>query len=716
MQRLKFLFCFSLIFGITLPLLSQTGSISGRILDKKTMQPIPDANIVIESSGQGVTSGDGSFYVLKNVPTGKQILNVSVIGYHKAKIEITVSGSIHQDILLEPAEVWIDPVTVTATRTDHRQSQITVSTEILTPARLVEQTGATAGELVASVSGLIPNSADHLAGVSTPSLRGAGTEHVLVLLDDVPLNPAQGGGVDLNTIPADILDKIEIVRGGHSALYGASAVGGVIHLISKEVAQPGIFFGAQSTAGSFGLRSGTMHTGQLIGPFSWFMQYGQTQDDGNFKFKPPNSDETATRKNNDFISKNFFLKSNYQIGDRHRLQATYQRFYTRRGIAGQIPYLSPAARRRETRNLIALHSENQWTDRLRLTQKLFRETYDNHYLNPESWIPEDDLHQNTALGADLQAQYKVTQSLEMIAGAELHNDKLKSTRFSKQDRTTASSFGQIEMTRSILSGILLKLVPAVRYDHFSDVGDHTSPRLGLLLSAGQQEEITFRTNVGHAFRAPSFNDLYWPEDAYTKGNPNLKAETAVTMDAGFTVRKSGIIGWQLESTLFRNRFENLIQWSSNDGMIWSPENVGDAQILGWENALQCRLPGDQAYFKIAYTAMKSTDKTAGSATLEKDLIYHPHAKWDFSTGAKWFGFYVNLNYRIIGDRYADAANNRKLEAYSLMNANFGRNFKLRWIILKLRIEGINLTDQSIFMTEGYPSPGREVRFSVGVKH
>ncbi|HDQ45346.1 MAG TPA: TonB-dependent receptor [bacterium] len=708
-----------LILLLSSSLIAQTTTITGLVLDESTGRPIPDANVYLENKGIGAASGDGGFFALRNVPAGDQILVVSVLGYRKARLEVSVSGPLRRDVRLQPAAVRIDPVVITATRNERRQSRITAATDILTRSCLTDRPASTAGELVAGMVGLFTNNADHLAGVSTPSIRGAGTEHVLILMDDIPLNSAQGGGVDLNTIPAGALEQIEVLRGGRSALYGAGAVGGIIHLISRQAAfRDGISCGFESMIGSFGTRSASLNAGHRVGPLSWFLGYGETKSDGDFRFKIPDTGLIRTRGNNDSASKSLLFKGAYSPGIRHRFQAVFQRHDTRRGVAGQITYPTPAARRHETRTLVSLRGDHRWTERLGLVHQVYGETWDNRYRDPEGWVPEKDRHENTALGSEIRARYRVADSFEISAGAELRENRLNSTRFSRQNRRTIGAFAQAEINRRILPGLGVSLIPGIRHDRLSDIGKHTSPGFGLLLSLGGKEELILRANMGHAYRAPSFNDLWWPEDMFSRGNPDLKPETANTMDIGFSLRKSGAAWIGLESMFFTSRFRNLIQWGSEDGLVWSPENVGKARIHGIENTLTCRLPGDRFRLKIAYTRMQSTNETPGSPFRGKALIYRPRHKWDVSAGADWHDFSFQLSLRLVGDRYADAANTpgRKMDRISLWNAELGRDFKVNRFTLSLRLEAINLADRTVFLTEGYPGPGREIRLSAGFRY
>ena len=120
--------------------------------------------------------------------------------------------------------------------------------------RIHELNGNTVGELIESVGSTSVKDYGSFAGIKSVSVRGSNSEQVLVLLDNQRLNSPQDGGIDLNTIPLGNIERVEIVKGGHSALFGTDAIGGVIHLISKDSSpEKGYSYGIQSSIGSSGV-------------------------------------------------------------------------------------------------------------------------------------------------------------------------------------------------------------------------------------------------------------------------------------------------------------------------------------------------------------------------------------------------------------------------------------------------------------------------------
>ena len=218
------------------------GKLSGFITDKSTGFPIPDANIIIVGTKYGTVSKDGGYYFFENIPKAISTISVRVIVYQtKTSENIKITSNTILDFILTPEPLQTESVIVTATRTDHLQSHVSMSSEVITNSQLRKKNGSTVGEILQTATGLYTRNYGGLAGIHTASIRGSNVDQVLVLLDNRRLNNAQGGGVDLNNLPIEGIDRIEILRGGHSGLYGSDAIGGIINLVTRQIRVPKSF-------------------------------------------------------------------------------------------------------------------------------------------------------------------------------------------------------------------------------------------------------------------------------------------------------------------------------------------------------------------------------------------------------------------------------------------------------------------------------------------
>lgn len=233
---------------------AQTGTVSGRVTDAADAQGIPDAQVRVSGTQQGVlTRADGSYRL--TVTAGRHVLRAMRIGYGTRADTITVSAgeTIVHDFALSRASINLDQVVVTGTRaTDRTVLEAPVPIDVLSAAE-IRQTGLTETSqvlqmLAPSVNFPRPSVNDGTDHVRPATLRGLGPDQTLVLINGkrrhtsalVHVNQSVGRGstsVDLNAIPVSAIERIEILRDGAAAQYGSDAIAGVINIILKSDAR-----------------------------------------------------------------------------------------------------------------------------------------------------------------------------------------------------------------------------------------------------------------------------------------------------------------------------------------------------------------------------------------------------------------------------------------------------------------------------------------------
>lgn len=147
-----------------------------------------------------------------------------------------------------------------------------------------------------------------------------------------------------------------------------------------------------------------------------------------------------------------------------------------------------------------------------------------------------------------------------------------------------------------------------------------------------------------------------------------------------------------------------------------PLNIGKAQIRGWETGIKFSFFRERFYANIFSTWMKETDETAASATKGKRLIYSPDYKFDFIWGININNLSSSFNYRFVDKRYTTTENTKSLPDYHLLNGNLSYKIQFDKITVDTKIQVLNIFDKSIFLNDGFPMPGREYRFSLGLNY
>ena len=216
----------------------QSGQICGTVFCTESRLPLIAVNVFLKNTFIGTSTDENGYYVIENVPPGRYEIVVDIIGYqklHKKIIEIEQSEIVNLDFNLNPEVIkYNSDVTVTATRGHSLITEVPSSVNIVSQEEIELKNPQNLAEALQNVPGVTIKDYGGLGNSKSISLRGSSDSQVLVLLDGQRLNNPQSGSVDLNQISLEGIEKIEVVRGGNSALYGSDAIGGVINLISKK--------------------------------------------------------------------------------------------------------------------------------------------------------------------------------------------------------------------------------------------------------------------------------------------------------------------------------------------------------------------------------------------------------------------------------------------------------------------------------------------------
>jgi outer membrane cobalamin receptor len=258
---------------------------------------------------------------------------------------------------------------------------------------------------------------------------------------------------------------------------------------------------------------------------------------------------------------------------------------------------------------------------------LARPVYSRHrndYKDPLYWSgPADDRHTLETIGLELQGEMTEGSHM-MVIGGDVYRDDLDSTANGEVDQDRWALFGQYEFQYSPRLAFLLGL----RYDAHSDFSDETSPRVGGRFNLTDSTRL--RISAGRAYRAPTLNDRFWPDEGGLKGNPDLDPETSweyeVAMDQDL-----GQLG-QLTVAVFDRYVNDLINWAPDQNFVWQPTNLSDARIWGAEVGVFLR-PASLLGVGLNYTYLhpknRDTDEyIVGKARHEANGYVEVGPVWD----------------------------------------------------------------------------------------
>lgn len=620
-----------------------------------------------------------------------------------------------------------DEVVVTATRTENDVKKVPASTQVITQED-IKRGGATSVRNALSMYANIFQKSKVRGGGHDIIIRGMETKHSLVMVNGRRIsNEADANGLgnamSLDRININDVEKIEIVRGPSSALYGSEAMGGVLNIITKPSKEQTLLTGLEHTS------EDTSHwwhadTGR-IGNFSMTL-------DARFNKINRSMLDTATESDPYGTAQTYNASLNYYVND-HSYVNAYMDYYSQHlktdmgtpamkpitlttssgamSLSGQAMLEGTGSKAFKQKNygiswngktdkndwqIQAYMSKFNWSTTSNtkvlgsippagmdgmfnyLLQK--KNTYDFNHDEHNMWAIEgrDSLRVNDHHRVTFGAEYVK----EKVAGTGLGSNGDGVHSITENGMTKSSS----EKTLSSYAAYLQDeieygkwfIVPAIRYDHHSAYGSHTSPKIGVTYNA--TDHFRIKANYGDGFKAPSVSQLYYdlamkmgPNWVHLTGNPNLKPEKSKSWDLGVEAEFGKGYG---SLTYFDNDVDNLIKsiYKRKDGRydLYRYENVNKARIKGLENTLGYRF-NDTLEFKVTSTLLDAKDTSAGKDLTQRarlsqiyQLIYDDHK----DTG--WSAVLWNqLDYKFVTGKAWESGESVK-KSYSLTNFSLTR--------------------------------------------
>lgn len=632
------------------------------------------------------------FYVRRRAGT---LVGYREHSFMQSRIKLTLGAfALFAAFPATAADTESEEVVVTATRQPTRASELISDVSVITGEQ-IEAAGQTSlPALLAQQPGIEYASNGSAGSNSGLYIRGTNTEHTLVLIDGMRINSATLGTTSLSRIPLSQIDRIEILRGPASALYGSEAIGGVIQIFTKQGNGParGTFEAAYGTYGTTKLSAG--FSGQEEG-LRYSIQASLDDTDGFSNVKNPKSSAFNADKDgfgNGSVSGNlaYHFSKNNEIG-----LNTFASNGTNQYDGGYTAATAAKDYENEIKvSSYSLYARNQILPAWKSTVRFGRGTDDAKYLTNGTLSSSARTTQD-----QFSWQNDITLALgkALIAGEWLNQKVTSSSSYSASERTIKSL-----LTGWNAAADSHRWQVNLRRDDITQTGGKTTGSFGY----GYQINNALRANVsyGTAFKAPSMNDLYFPNTAFVgRGNPDLKPESARNREASLhyeTARHDASV------TYFDNRIQDLIQWSETPAgsYFYVPQNVASAQITGWTMAYKGSY--GPLMVRASVDLQDPRDKSTGKL-LARRSREHATLGAEYTAG-KW-----TLGGELVssGKRYSDTANTERMGGYTLTNLNATYRID-RDLSLFARVN--NLFDKEYELVNDYGVAG--VNALVGIRY
>ncbi|MDD5395060.1 MAG: TonB-dependent receptor [Thiothrix sp.] len=597
-------------------------------------------------------------------------------------------------------------ITVTATRNEIKTQKAPGSVTIITRKAIANKGGENVLEILRGTPGVSLQGIGS-GGRKTISLRGMESKHTLLLVDGKRL-PASNDVVGPNTdyqydwIPVEQIERIEVVRGPMSVLYGSDALGGVINIITRKPDKQWSGDAKLTSRSTDGNSGGDGHDLELN-------LSGGVRENLQLSIGGQQSRRSAVAQNDTRLTA-IEGRDKQQLSVKLDWQPTENQNIKLEHIAGQEERwydvkntVAPKQYYQSHYDLDRQHTALGWTGQIGKTQASLR-TYQNtlDVKNTASNGARATTPQNLKdIALEGSLGFTLSEKQHITLGAEKRTEKLENAGLpGGNDKTTLNAlYAQDEIKLSKRTNLTL----GIRQDKHEAFGNETSPRAAIVYTV--TDNLTLKAGYGHGFHAPNIKQVS-PNYEFNlgtykvKSNPNLKPETNDTFDMGANYTRGK---WNVDAALFDNKVKNLIDVATIAPNTYQYKNIAEARLQGGELSTRVKV-SKNVDLTANYQYLDAKDNTG--QRLDK------RPQHTVAAGVTWKrnGWQTNLNAEYLSDQLRDISttltpNKVTLPSYTVWNVGTRKSIN-KHLEVGAGIE--NLTDVRLedkspnFKYEEYP--------------
>lgn len=723
-------------------------SIEGIITDDVSGLPVIAATVIVQNTDYAVFADNSGRFNFQNIPPGRYGIIISSVGYkirHIKNVEVIPDMSTRLDIELERLVQALPPLKVRSKRIKVADVGATVIDR-----RAIEKSHAKSlAGLLADIDGL---QIEKSGAKQEVKIRGSASDDVLILVDGQRFNGPADGKADLSGIPLEMVERIEIIKGGASAVYGPDALSGAINIItqSSDLAKTSqVMFGREWGSWKAETYKAGLENDLISGKLSTRLFWTGSQAPHAFPYyysvQPENKVYRGIRNNNGYNKYNYYLSGQYMFDDARSIRFSGHLYRNRYGLPGAAsqPSLTANATDRRVMGTVMLDIGKDDRNAMRLTAGFTR--LEQSFVEPDKSLPPavrfDNKYINDIYNFDFYRKFALPGQLETQAGSQVryesldHNDNY-TPRFS-MNRSTRNDLGlYLSASRTVALSIrntleFLSVSGTMRYDisHTnkdstsvrdtvtSNGTDYLSPRFTLALGKSGGLAYTLSGSWGRSLKIPPINALFWQGDALSGGNPGLKPEKSEQFEIGLRMEyEYEILSLSGGLTWFETRIEDIIVWMPLYGG-WRPVNRNSAKITGHDDFIHIGLFEDHIEFDFKNTTTSPLNKTPGHNSYNNDLPFSPRYVTSYAITFDYDNIYGSYTIRQSGRAFTNEATTKYYDAYRIHIVRLGGKYEVKknWM-LNLDLSFDNIKDDNYVLIAHYPMPGYSWGISCGIKY
>jgi vitamin B12 transporter len=594
-------------------------------------------------------------------------------------------------------ESHIETTIVTATRTEQSVADILAPVTVFERADIERIQPNDLQELLSRAVGVsfVRNGG---RGASTSLfLRGNQSNHTLLMIDGVRIGSATNGAPALTNIPPELIERVEIVRGSRSSLYGSEAIGGVINIITRK------YHDTDGLKPMIQLGVGTQGSRKAIVAVSG----GNEQTQANISVLREETDGVDNTASKAGVSgdKDAFEQTainatfSHKINDAAELFALYQNSKTESDYdnncrAGGVTYACSPYTEAEV-GIANIRGEfrplDSWLLTLSAGESKDQSTINYRYVDPAAIGVSGDTFDTTRRIYSLQNDVMIGEHHVLTVGAERSLDHVESNlSYGEVERGNKGVYAQWQGDFGALDALV-----GFRKDDNDQFGKNETKNV----SVGYDlvDEIKIIGSYGEGYNAPTFNDLYYPFYGVDTLNPETSKNIELELRGNHQWGDWGV-------ARFENKVDNLIQYNP---ATFGPDQIEGAEIKGWEFSVASEILNWSV--KANISLLDAIDANSGL-----DLRRRADKQANLDLGREWQKWGVNGSLRLVSSRFEDTANTDELGGYGLVDSSVSYRVNEE---VKLQLALKNIFDKEYvsarsFSFGDYLSIGREAMLSI----
>ena len=571
-------------------------------------------------------------------------------------------------------DINLPETVVTATRTETARNQLATATTVFTREDIEKRQVRTLPELLKTAPGIDMTEQGGYGKNTSIFMRGTNSDHILVLIDGIKAGSVTSGTAAFQFIPIDQIERVEIIRGPQSSLYGSEAIGGVIQIFTRKGARtdkPGVTL--ETGAGSFDTFT---TSGTVSGKWqnSWYTLGASHMNSQGINARQP----TATLNEPDRDGY-YNTAVNARAGHRFDNNAEIEAFFMR--SFGKTEFDGTPNKTDFVNQVVGTTASFDVLDNWRSTLRFGQTQDDGDNFRPNGGF--FSRFNTTRWNATWLNNITLTPNHQVTLGTDYRLDEVQSsTRYNETSRYDVGVFG--ELHSRVFDDHFLNA--SLRWDDNEAFGESVTGNFGWRYN--WHYGLSAFASFGNAFKAPTFNQLYFPN----YGNPNLKAEESTSFEAGIAGTHD-LVSWELRA--YHTNIDNLIA-------IFPVENVDKAQIDGIEGEVSTQVFGWNNSLSMALLSPRDRVTNLNLARRSSQTL-------SYDVSRAFDAVDVGAHVLAQGSRFDDRANQTEVGGFVTVDLRAAYHVNKNWVLsAKLN----NLLDKQYQTVDTYNNFGRNFFFTI----